>query len=203
MITLNNVTKTMDQKLILDHINFKFENKKNYIIKGESGVGKTTLLNIIFGYLAPDIGTVDITPSCKIEYLFQESLLFSNLTLKENLEIKYWGIKNTLVKNDFKYYIEEMLLLFSLHDLENKKISMLSGGERRRLELLQCLMSEPDILLLDEPTANLDYNNKCNIMKILYNNFNQTLKIIVSHDEEILEEYEILELCKDGFKRGN
>ncbi len=203
MIILNNITKIIDKKLILNNINFTFENKKNYIIKGESGVGKTTLLNIIFGYLSPDIGTIDITPLGTIEYLFQESLLFSNLTVKENLEIKYFGIENNLVKKDFKYYVEEMLPLFSLNDLENKKISMLSGGERRRVELLQCLMSEPDILLLDEPTSNLDYNNKSNIMKILYNNFNKTLKIIVTHDEEISEGYEVVELCKNELKRGN
>src|SRR5690554_1349874 len=94
IIKLNNITKNYNGKTLLDKIDFEFNGDNIYIIRGESGSGKTTLLNIIAGYINTDDGIVEVDPSIKIGYLFQDEMLFSNLSVKENMFIKFCLVHN-------------------------------------------------------------------------------------------------------------
>ena len=174
--------------------------KRYYVIFGESGSGKTTLLNIIAGYEKSDSGTLKIINGKNLEYLFQDNLLFSNITVKENMLIK-WASKYQNVKQFEENYMQA-LKLFSMDNFAKEKVYTLSGGEKKRIELAQIFLMKPDIILLDEPTASLDSDNKKFIIKVIEKNFQDAIVILVSHDEKkYFNNFTLLELRNGGLDR--
>ncbi|CAH8768126.1 ABC transporter ATP-binding protein [Paenibacillus dendritiformis] len=183
-LRLINISKQFGDKLLLDAIDFEFHAGRIYIIRGESGSGKTTLLNIIAGYIEADAGRLEMQPNTKIEYLFQDEMLFSNLTARENMYIKYRARNRD--DAGFTPLAESTLAQFNILDLADRKISMLSGGEKQRVQLASILISDPDIILMDEPTSKLDLHNKKTIYEAIMSVFHQKLVIIVSHENNRL-----------------
>ena len=214
MIKLKNATKKFEDRYIIENINFEFESMNTYIIVGESGIGKTTLLNLLCGYLELDEGDIQKSTELNVQYLFQDQLLFTNMTVIENLYIKYCSRNEKAL--DISYYLDmfiDVLKKFSLEDLANKIVSLLSGGERQRIQLAQIALFDPDVILMDEPTSNLDKSNKNKIAKLINTIFNEKLIIIVTHDDPrifgdsyivTLEEgrLNIVEEYKVNFKNG-
>lgn len=200
MIKLNNIKKIRKNRTVLNDINFAFNDKQHYVIFGESGSGKTTLLNIIAGYEKSDSGTLKIINGKNLEYLFQDNLLFSNITVKENMLIK-WESKYQNVKQFEENYMQA-LKLFSMDNFAKEKVYTLSGGEKKRIELAQIFLMKPDIILLDEPTASLDSDNKKFIIKVIEKNFQDAIVILVSHDEKkYFNNFTLLELRNGGLDR--
>lgn len=180
---LINISKKFNHKQILNNINFKF-NTGFYLITGESGIGKTTLLNIISGYLKADTGKIKYNSKINMEYLFQEDLLFSNLTVKENMLIKYIANeKNDL--NNFEEVCTSILLKLKIKNLWNEKINRLSGGEKQRIQLANILIKNPDIILMDEPISKLDKKNRYDVINLIKDIFKNKIVIIISHNEII------------------
>jgi len=180
-IVLKNISKSFGMKTVLNEINFTFEAGKFYVLRGESGCGKTTLLNIIAGYYMPDSG--EIISEANIEYLFQDELLFTNLTVKENMLIKLYSRPNASEPDDS--LLINILEKLNIPDLLNCKIAFLSGGERQRIELANILLSNPDVVLLDEPTAKLDAENKKNSLDLITSAFSGKTLIASSHESEL------------------
>lgn len=181
-LKLEKLSKTFDNKEVLKKVDFKFEKGKCYVVSGESGCGKTTLLNLIAGYLEPDCGFIIKEGDVRIEYLFQDEILFSNLTVKENMFLKY-----TCLSEDLKSFENDSLRIlkkFNIDDLIHRKVALLSGGERQRVQLANVMLSEPDIILMDEPTSKLDKGNKHQIIESINSNFRDKTLIIVSHEYE-------------------
>jgi molybdate transport system ATP-binding protein len=176
------------------NITIKTKNTKIITILGESGSGKTTLLNCITGLLKTNKGFLKInekifqdsknnlfikTNERKIGYIRQIHTLFSNLSVYENICI---GAKN--YKN-----ITSLINILQINKILKRKITNLSGGEKQRVMIAQVLLSNPDIILLDEPLSNQDENNKKIIIKyIKHLNENLNIPIIwVSHNIKELE----------------
>lgn len=190
---LINISKKFNDKQILNNINFKFD-KNFYLITGESGIGKTTLLNIIGGYLNADTGSIKYDSKLNIEYLFQEELLFSNLTVKENMLIKYLATeKNNL--NNFEAICTNILLKLKVENLWDEKINKLSGGEKQRIQLANILIRDPDIILMDEPISKLDKENRSDVINLIMDIFKNKIVIIISHNE-IISEFKNLKIMK-------
>lgn len=196
MIKLNNIRKIRQGRIVLNDINFSFDDKQHYVIFGESGSGKTTLLNIIAGYEKSDSETSKIINGNNLEYLFQDDLLFSNITVKENMLIK-WISKYSNIRQFEENYIQA-LKLFSMDKFANEKVYTLSGGEKKRVELAQIFLMNPDIVLFDEPTTSLDSDNKRFIIEAIQNNFKDSIVILVSHDEKKYFNNFILLKLKNG-----
>ena len=195
MIKLNHIRKVRQNRIILDDIDFSFKDKQHYVIFGESGSGKTTLLNIIAEYEKADSGTLEIEKERNLEYLFQDNLLFSNITVKENMLIKWESVNQNI--DEFEKEYTFALKLFSMEKFANEKVYTLSGGEKR-VELAQVFLMKPDIVLFDEPTSSLDSDNKRFIIEAIEKNFRNSIVILVSHDEkEYFRNFTLLEL-----KRG-
>ena len=155
-INLEAIFLRYGDNVIFENLNYKF-NEGLYIVRGESGIGKTTLLNLVAGYIKPDSGNV-FTQNAKISYLIQETVLFSNLTVRENIYIKF--ASTNIDEKALNNFIFENLSEIGLSsDLLDKKVSLLSGGQKRKLELLLLSMDQSDAVLLDEPFANLDENS--------------------------------------------
>ena len=146
---LDNINKTYDgQNFVLQNFSYDFEKGKIYIIKGVSGCGKTSLLNIIGG-LDKDYNGKIVEPPDSVGFITQNNMLFSDWTIYENL---------SFIKNDKKAIYEISTFLGTAHLLD-KYPSEISGGERQRICIIRALLSLPDLLLADEPAASLDSKN--------------------------------------------
>jgi len=184
-ISLDHLSKSYGDRVILNDLNYTFNSNFCYIIQGKSGIGKTTLLNIISGYLRADSGNVHISKNTKIDYMFQEEMLFSNLSVIENLTIKYYADSHINKWNVEKVKTEyiDVLELFKIENLLECKIYELSGGEKQRVILASMIVSKAQILLIDEPITNLDEENRVLIQKIIESCIPNRIIIVVSHIE--------------------
>lgn len=180
MLELKNVSLQYNGKVIFDNLNYKFENGRIYVIRGESGRGKTTLLNVICGYVSDYSGEVSMEENDKIGYLYQDETLFSNLTVKENLFIKFVAVGKV---GDFDSRCGEILESLHIGNLAERKVEMLSGGERQRVQLASMLFDEPNIILMDEPTSKLDVENTNTIKDVILTTFKEKTVIVVTHED--------------------
>ncbi|MDR1354980.1 MAG: ATP-binding cassette domain-containing protein [Propionibacteriaceae bacterium] len=177
MITLKHVCKSFERP-VLDDVNLQLAQGQLYLIKGVSGCGKTTLLNIIGGLDKHFSGELS-GETGNIGYLFQQSLLLSGLSVLENL---------TFLHNN-KSLILKLAEEFAVTQLLDKLPEQLSGGERQRVAIIRCLAGNPSLVIADEPTASLDARNSAKVAA----NINamkapQRLIIIATH-EKYFDEY--------------
>jgi len=189
------------KKLVLDNINYEFEKGKTYAIMGKSGTGKTTLLSLMSGLDVPRSGKIlynDINiskinenkyRSNHIGVIFQSLNLLPHLTALENVELSM-DISDIKIKNQ-KEHALKMLAKVGLNEtLANRRVLRLSGGEQQRVAIARTLSYNPDVILADEPTGNLDAVNEkqvMNIFKDLAKNDNKCV-IIVTHSDNISTE---------------
>ena len=182
------------------------ESEKLAVI-GPSGCGKTTLLNLISGILSPDQGTViscgfnlkKFTDSqrrayriSKIGFVFQEFELIDYLNVRENILLPYF-INGTLQLNERVHErARELAESMQIDQYLNSRIGRISQGERQRVAICRALLPQPQILLADEPTGNLDPVNKRLIRDILIEHATQTKAtlIMVTHDDRLLDQFE-------------
>lgn len=149
MIQLKNVGKSYDGRKVIDNLSLDINQNTITVIKGVSGCGKTTLLNIIGGLIKDFEGELIFKVSDsfgKIGYIFQQSLLFHNMNVLENL----------LFIRDDRQLIDEYAEVFNVSHLLEKNVEELSNGERQRISIIRALLLDSEILICDEPSASLD-----------------------------------------------
>ncbi len=182
MIILKDISVSFDKKTVIEKLSFKFENGKKYAIMGESGSGKTTILNVISGLLKPQRGDVFKEKDCKIAYVFQEPRLFDWLTVLENVSITT-DLDKTLSQNKAK----DLLTKLGLEDSIYQYPTELSGGMKQRVSIARAMAYEPDVILLDEPFKALDSTTKKQVAEYLFDFFKNKTVIMVTHDESDLQ----------------
>lgn len=200
LISLENICKYYSNSDVINNVSYEFERNKCYVITGESGAGKSTLLNMIAGYDEVDRGDVSIKSRYDIQYMFQENLLFSNLTVLENIALKYYSTRQHLSWNldELEQELSGMLSDIQISHLLHRKVGRLSLGERQRVALAGILTTDFEILLLDEPIANVDKENADRILKIVNSLITGRTIIIITHtDIDSIDNIVSLEL-KDG-----
>lgn len=182
IINCKNVSFYWGQDCYLKDFTYNFARGEKLGIVGRNGFGKSTFINLLLGNLNPDSGIIERGESLKIGYYRQQGMDFDeDQTVLET-------VNDTRLLSQF---------LFP-HDMLNNRISRLSGGERRRLYLLTILMQNPNLLVLDEPTNDLDIVT-LNILEEYLKDFKGSL-IIVSHDRHFLDRLaeHLLVFCGDG-----
>ena len=182
IINCKDVSFHYEGQCYLSHFSYNFQRFEKVGIVGRNGVGKSTFINLLTGGLEPDSGIIERGESLKIGYYHQEGMSFDeSQTVLET-------VNDTRLLGQF---------LFP-HDMLNNRISKLSGGERRRLYLLTILMKQPNLLILDEPTNDLDIVT-LNILEEYLKEFAGSL-IIVSHDRHFLDRLvdHLLVFCGEG-----
>lgn len=180
-IVLRHISKSYGKQIIFQDFSYTFKEKGGYLLFGPSGCGKTTLLNIIAGIETIDRGDYyfdgeDVSKNLNyksLSYITQDVYLIDYLTIRENLEISCENTKTFLYWADY----------LGVKDILDKYPYMLSGGEKQRVAMIRGLCLPNPILLLDEPTASLDNENKVKIFEILKKLSSDLLVICVSHDE--------------------
>ena len=153
-VELKDVSKAFDGRTVLSHFSYGVLRSDRIGIVGHNGVGKSTLLRIVAGELAPDSGTVEVGATVKIGHFSQEG---RELDLNQRVGDFIRGIAEEIRTDEGTFTASQMMERFLFTgDLQAQTIGRLSGGERRRLYLLSVLMEAPNLLLLDEPTNDLD-----------------------------------------------
>ena len=176
-VELKNISKSYASPVI-KHLSYTFESGKIYVIKGVSGCGKTTLLNLIGG-IDKDFDGEIIGNDADVSYIFQSSLLISKISVKDNL---------LLIKND-PDKISELAKSFGIYELLSKTPDKLSGGERQRAAIVRALLNDPKILLADEPTASLDGTNSENIAAMIAGLRDSDRMIIIATHGHCFDKY--------------
>lgn len=195
VIELDHISKNYDDKKIINDFSYIFSKNDRVGIIGPNGVGKSTLINICMGKISPDSGTVDIGETVKIGHFSQE-----NKEMDETLRvIEYIKEAGEFLKADDGEVISASKMLerfLFTPEAQWTPISKLSGGEKRRLYLLKVLMEAPNVLVLDEPTNDLDIQT-LTILEDYLEDFSGTV-IAVSHDRYFLDKVAEKLLILDG-----
>ena len=193
--------KYNNSNFLFENINFKIKFGEKVGIFGKSGTGKTSLVNIICGFLKPSKGKILIDGELlkdenyfswqkKISLVEQNVYLFND-SIRNNIILNYADMKedNDLKINEIieKAQLTELInkLPDGLETIVNQNSTNISGGERQRIGIARAFYRNSNIIILDEPTSSLDEENSLKIMEILNNTENQTM-IIISHDQEVL-----------------
>ncbi len=190
ILELVNVSKSYGSVEALKDVSLKVNKNETLAILGPNGAGKTTLLKIMAGLTQPDKGTIlyngnPLTEEQVLEFrrkitmVFQRTVML-NTTVYENVA---YGLKlRGLSKKEIDKRVKETLTLFGLKGFENRKAKNLSGGEQQKVSLARALTLKPEILLLDEPTANLDVENASIIESIIGRIKSQTTVVFATHN---------------------
>ena len=203
MLELNNVSKNYfegnTKHTVLNDFELSIKEGEIVILLGKSGSGKSTLLNIISGIDVPDSGSVKIdgtditklsekdrtlTRRHKIGFIFQFFNLIPTITVKENLQLPLELNNDTDQEERIKTILSEVGLLERASTYPDK----LSGGEQQRIAIARALIHDPDIILADEPTGNLDYETGLQIVDLLDRVVKQKGKtmIMVTHSRDVI-----------------
>jgi putative ABC transport system ATP-binding protein len=210
IVKLENISKSFQGVEVLKDLNLTIQKGEFVAIIGSSGCGKSTLLNIIglldkqdqgdmtlFGEknVRPFSHKAEMILRDRIGYLFQNYALIENQTVGYNLEIVF---DHKVKKEEKKQKIQEALEKVGLKGIENKKVFKCSGGEQQRIALARLLIKPCDLVLADEPTGNLDIENREKVLQILkdLNQLGKTI-ILVTHDLDVAKE------CQKVFKMSN
>ncbi|MCR5507798.1 MAG: ABC transporter ATP-binding protein [Lachnospiraceae bacterium] len=163
-VSVKNLTKKYEDFTAVDNISFDVEEGELFSFLGENGAGKSTTINILCTILSKTAGNVEIFGHKLSEdddeirkligIVFQNSVLDKKLTVGENLMTRgaYYGLDKRQIRTRLEPYMDD----FEIGEIWNRKYEKLSGGQRRRVDIVRALINEPRILFLDEPTTGLD-----------------------------------------------
>lgn len=197
-IQVKNLTFSYDESPLVENLSFIVEANQIGLISGESGIGKSTLFNVIAGLITPQKGTIKLkdvifnegdfslnTEKREIGYVFQDFALFPHINAQKNIEYALNSENNELCN--------ELISKLDLLELLDKMPHELSGGQQQRVAILRAILMKPNILLLDEPFSNLDKNNIFAVQEIIKNVIElfQIPCLLISHDMRSNENFEI------------
>lgn len=158
-IKVENLTKIFDDKKVLDDISFEVKEGEILAIVGFSGSGKSTILKLICDLIQPDSGKIDIGVEGDVAMVFQYSALFDSLNVFDNIAFaleERKEFKGKYTKEQIKEIVAKNLQIVGLSGIETKLPHELSGGMQKRVSFARAIVTEPKIILYDEPTAGLD-----------------------------------------------
>jgi|TARA_B100001175_G_scaffold236101_1_gene202459 LPS export ABC transporter ATP-binding protein len=190
ILSVSNLSKKIKNKSIIENINFVVNRSEILGLLGPNGAGKTTTFYTIAGLIKPSEGKISFNnknvtdmpmhnrSKLGMSYLPQESSIFLNLSVKHNiLGLAQLASPDTnLIKNIFDEVVEE----FNLSKILNQKGRELSGGQRRRVEIARCLVTKPNMILMDEPFAGIDPIAVDDIKKILNKLVTKDISILIT-----------------------
>ena len=210
VLSLRNICFSYGRTSVLQNISYEFEKGKMYCIVGKSGAGKTTLLSLLSGLASPQSGEIIYNDKniAKIDKYTFRSKYIGVVFQSFNLITKYTALENVVLSMDvagYKTKNKKQRAVELLHSVgldteeSNRRVLKLSGGQQQRVAIARALSYNPDIILADEPTGNLDTETQNEIMNIFRDLANQgKCVILVSHSPEVAamcdEKYELVKI---------
>ena len=197
MIEIVNVNKSFNGKSVLDSVSLHIEKGETFVIIGQSGVGKTTILRHIAGFFDPDTGDVFIEGVKmngasarrkaklreKMGFLFQSGALINWLNVRENVALPL--VEHKLgTRSEIYKTVDEKLRLLQLSDAAEKMPADISGGMKKRVGLARAIVRNPEIILYDEPTSGLDpvMSARINDLIVRMQRELEVTSVVVTHD---------------------
>lgn len=201
-LTINGLKKRFGDKRVLDGIDLTVARSAVTTIIGKSGTGKSVLLKCIAGLVAPDAGEIELdghtivsggrkkSKTVRFSYMFQNNALFDSMTAAENVALPLLESSDQS-KSEIQNCVAEMLEQLELADSAQRYPGELSGGMKKRVALARALITNPQIVLFDEPTTGLDPERKFGVFEMIadYRERFDFTALLVSHD--IPEVFEI------------
>lgn len=179
-IVITGLTKQFEEKTVLKDRSFRFPEGKISCVMGPSGSGKTTLLMLIAGLLQPDAGEIEGVPE-RLGFVFQEDRLCEDFSAVSNIRL-------VCGKRLKKQEIREALLRLGIPEESlSQPVREFSGGMKRRVSIARALLSDPELVLLDEPFKGLDETLRAEVMDELREKLKGRTVILVTHDPEEAE----------------
>ncbi len=179
ILEIKNLTKKFGHKKIIENINLEIKKGEILGIVGGSGQGKSVLIKNIIGFFKPSKGKI-ITKTKKINFSMQDNSLYEYLTVKQNW--KHFARINGIKRKERKKKIKELLEKLTLREYKGTLVKKLSGGTKKRVDIGCALMTNPEIIILDEPFTGLDKNLVKHLARfILYLNKEGKTIILISH----------------------
>ena len=219
VLSLRNICFSYDRTPVLQDISYDFEKGKIYCIIGKSGAGKTTLLSLLSGLASPSSGEIlyEGKNIANIDKYTFRSKYIGVVFQSFNLITKYTALENVILSMDVAGYKTKSKseraasLLESVgldEDEANRRVLKLSGGQQQRVAIARALSYDPDIILADEPTGNLDRETQQEIMDIFRSLANDgKCVILVSHSPDVAdmcdEKYELTKLTGKNKKKSS
>ena len=173
-ICIRNITKSYGEKTVFKNLNLKIESGKITCIMAPSGAGKTTLLRMMMGLEKPDRGSIVGLSEKRFSAVFQEERLCEGMTAAGNIRLVNPSLTADQIRNE--------LQRLGMYDCENQPVSELSGGMRRRVSILRALLTEYDVLFMDEPFKGLDSALKKDVIASVMEKTVGKTVIVVTHD---------------------
>ncbi len=197
MIEFDTVSLCLNNRTILRDLSFQVEKGQTVLLVGSSGAGKSTILRLILGLLKPTTGTITVMGKnisqmsekelnkmrTKFSLVFQNGALFDSLTLLENVGF-FLTENEKLPEEEVSRRVEEIMKFLGLENFLHYYPSEISGGMKKRVSIARAIITNPEVLLYDEPTAGLDpfaARKAVDLMKDLQKSFNVT-SLIVTHE---------------------
>lgn len=193
MIQTRNLLARFSEGAAIRYADLNFEAGASYVLLGASGCGKSTLLNLIAGVLTPSEGAVTVggeTVSAwpqrrrdafrirEVGYIYQDFKLIESMTVQDNIDILRMERVDTSGK-------DALLDRLGILSLKKRRVRSLSGGEKQRVAIARALIKQPNIILADEPTGNLNYEIGRAVMQQLIENMGGGTLIAVTHDDRL------------------
>ena len=197
MVDIKNLSKAFDDNVVLEDVSMQISEGENVVVFGKSGTGKSVLLKCMVGLLEPDAGEIYIDGRSVLKipikelneirkyigFLFQSAALYDSMSVRENLEFPL--IRNfNFSQKEREQKVKRVLEKISLEEAIDKMPSELSGGMKKRIGLARTIITEPKLILYDEPTTGLDPITSKEISHLiidLQEDLNVT-SIVVTHD---------------------
>ncbi len=162
ILQAKHLTKWYGDHMAVDDIQLEFEKGSFNAILGPNGAGKSTTISMLIGLKKPTKGQIRYAPNTKIGVVFQASVLDEMLTVRENLTIRAQQYKEIAASR-----MDDLIHQLGLTAFQKQLYGTLSGGQKRRVDIARALLSQPDILFLDEPTTGLDIQTRKAIWDLL------------------------------------
>ena len=193
MIQTRNLLARFSEGAAIRYADLNFEAGASYVLLGASGCGKSTLLNLIAGVLTPSEGTVTVGGEAvsawpqrrrdafrirEVGYIYQDFKLMEGMTVQDNIDILRMEGVDTTGK-------DALLDRLGILSLKKRRVRSLSGGEKQRVAIARALIKQPNIILADEPTGNLNYETGRDVMQQLIENMGKGTLIVVTHDDRL------------------
>ena len=193
MIQTRNLLARFSEGAAIRYADLNFEAGASYVLLGASGCGKSTLLNLIAGVLTPSEGAVTVGGEAvsawpqrrrdafrirEVGYIYQDFKLMEGMTVQDNIDILRMEGVDTTGK-------DALLDRLGILSLKKRRVRSLSGGEKQRVAIARALIKQPNIILADEPTGNLNYEIGRAVMQQLIENMGGGTLIAVTHDDRL------------------
>lgn len=207
LVNINNLTVAFGENSIIKSLDCQIMAGDFFIVFGDNGVGKTTLIRTLLGNLSPQSGQIDRPNNRQIGYVPQFRNLDSEypLSIREFVALNYRNPYLPWQTRLEKRHVQQALTSTNLQQISRRPLGLASGGEKQRAYLAQALVNQPQLLILDEATASLDNTMKYELLNLVAKLQKQGLTVLfVTHDLPLAKRYgtRFLKMTRSGYHEG-